>query len=379
MMKSYSLFSALLVLLATGCSKSNEPYDDGKSKTEIDAAYTLVLQGNGQLIATLLNADGETLRINTAESGFKDTAEPELISEEGKVLTMYHSKSDCSGEITVHDFNADTSRRFDVFTDLGACNLSPLAIVNSRNTIYIAYELGQSMGKGTSEYFVRAIDISGDDATFIDTSLAFKPVGLAFAKNQLFVLGLDEDITGEHKLTVLDAGTCTVVYTKNLGFDARGIFKNSDDNIIVSYDELHTTINSASLSFNYTNYPANAAPNFTGSEFRHFDSSGKMYYSMLAGPLSVYSRIPAVYDFDNNSAVLYAYENFLTAAQRNFEFRIENTTVVQYDETNNLLLVGYKKSGDAEKGGLLRIKPGPEPEFAGNLDLPGIPYAIYID
>ncbi len=379
MMKSYTLFSALLVLFAMGCSKSDEPGHDGKIKSGNEAAYTLILKGNGQLNATPLNADGETLAINTAESGFKDTAEPQLISEEGKVLTMYHSKSDCSGEITVHDFNGDTSRRFEVFTDLGTCNLSALAIVNSGNTVYIAYGLAQNMGKGSSEYFVRAIDISSDDATFIDTSLAYKPVGLAFAKNQLFVLGVDENITGEHKLSVLDADTRTVVFTANLGFKALGIFKNPDDNIIISYDELHTTINSATLSFNFTRYPANAAPNFIGSEFRHFDSSGKMYYAMLAGPLSLYSRIPAVYDFHKNSAVLYAYENFLTAAQRNFEFKIENTTVVQYDETNNLLLIGYKKSGGDEKGGLIRVKPVPVPEFVGNLDLPGIPYAIYID
>jgi hypothetical protein len=377
-MKTYSLFYALLAVFAIGCSKSGGPIDDGgKNEPGVEAAYTVVVKDNGQLTATLLNADAETLSINDAESGFADTAEPELLFEEGKVLAMYHKKSDCSGKITVHDFNAATSKSFDVFTDLGTCNLTAKAIVKGGNTVYVAYELEQNTK--TNGYFVRAVDISGAEATFVDVELEFKPVGLAFAQNRLFVLGLDEDITGDHKLTVLNTGANTAAYTENLGLDARGIFKNPDGNIVVSYDDRHTTFNSATLDFNYTNYPPDTAPNFIGSEFRHFDSSGKMYYAMLAGTHSIYKRIPAVYDFEKNSTVLYAYENFLTEAQRNFKFEIENTTVVQYDEANNLLLFGYEKSGGNSKGGLLRIKPIPEPEFVGNLDLDGIPYTIYID
>lgn len=100
---------------------------------------------------------------------------------------------------------------------------------------------------------------------------------------------------------------------------------------------------------------------------------------MLAGTYSKYSLIPAVYDFNKNSAILYAFENFLTETQLDFELEIENTTLVHYDEVNNLLLIGYKKSGEDKKGGLLRINPVPQPKFAGNLDLDGIPYALYVD
>jgi hypothetical protein len=377
-MKTCPLFYAFLVLFAIGCSKSEEPSDeDGKTEQEVDAAYTLLLKDNGQLTGALLEADAETLSVNDADSGFDEIAEPQLISEDGKVLTMYHKKSDCSGTVIVHDFESDTAKSFDVFTDLDACTLTAHAVVNGGNTVYAAYTLEQD--SKADAYFIRAMNISGGESTFVDIALEFKPVDLVFAKDRLFVLALDEHITGEHKLTIVDPGTNRILFTEKLGLDALGFFKDPEENIIVGYEELHTTYDSQTLDFNHTNYPPDAQPNLTGATFRDFDSSGKMYYARIAGAHSEYERIPAVYDFDTNSSVLYAYENFLTEAQREFEFEIENTTVVQYDEANNLLLVGYKKSGESNKGGLLRIKPIPKPKFAGNLDLDGVPYSIYID
>lgn len=378
MMKTYNFIYALLALCIIGCSKSDENSDDGgQIEQNVDADYTILVNTNGKLAGTLLNGDAQTLSVNDGDSGFTTIAEPQLISEEGKVLTMYHKKSDCSGTITVHDFNDTTSESFDLFADLGACNLTPKAIVKGGDTVYVAYE--KEISAEIIEFMVRAIDISGANVSFEDVVLEFNPVGLAFSNNRLFVLGLDKDVSGEHKLTVLSAGSNIKVFEGNLGFDARSIFKNPAGNIIVGYDELHTTVNSRTFTYAYTNYAPGLAPNFTKSALRHFDSTGKMYYAMLAGNYSTYSQIPAVYDFDKNSAVLYAYENYLTEVQLNFEFEIENTTLVHYDEVNNLLLVGYKKSGEGSKGGLLRINPVPQPKFSGNLDLDGIPYAIYID
>lgn len=376
-MKTYTLVYAFMAFSIFGCSKSDtDTDDDGKIEPSVEADYTLLVNTGGMLTGKLLNGDAETLSVNDAESGFTAIAEPQLISEEGKVLTMYHKKTNCSGSITVHDFKDATSKSFEVFADLGTCTLTPKAVVKGDNRVYIAYE--KEVSAEINEFWIRAIDISSTEITFEDIALKYTPKGLAFSNGRLFILGLDEEITDEHKLTVLDAKTNIKVFEDNLGFDARSIFKNPKGNIIIGYDELHSTYNSATLAFIYTNYPSGKAPNFLNSELKHFDSSGKMYYAMLAGTLSEYSLVPAVYDFDKNLTVLYAYENFLTAAQLNFEFEIENTTVVHYDEANNLLLIGYKKSGAGNKGGLLRIKADPQPKFAGNIDLEGVPYAIYI-
>lgn len=379
MMKTYTLAYAFMALMIFGCSKSDETTteDGGKTDQSVPADYTLLVNSNGMLNGVLLNGDAETLNLNDGDSGFQKIAEPLLISEEDKVLTMYHKKSACSGEITVHDFGKSTSKSFEVFADLGACTLTAKSIVKGGNTIYIGYE--KEVNAGSKEFLVRAVDISGSETTFDDVTLVYDPVGLAFSKNRLFIFGHDKEITDEYKLTVLNAESNSEIFEDNLGFDPRSIFKNPEGNVIIGYDELHTTYNSATLGLEYTNYPLDKEPNFLNSAFKHFDSKGKMYYAMLAGTHSEYPLVPAIYDFDKNLTVLYAYENFLTETQLNFEFEIENTTVVHFDEANNLLLVGYKKSGAGDKGGLLRIKPKPEPKFAGNLDLDGVPYAIYID
>ncbi len=378
MMKTYNLIYALMALFIVGCSKSDEATDDtGKSDQSVPADYTLLINANGMLTGNLLNGDAETLSMNEDESGFAAIAEPQLISEEGKVLTMYHKKSNCGGTLTVHDFNDATSKSFDVFTDLDACNITAKAIVKGGNILYVAYE--KEVSSEITKFSVRAINISGAETTFKDEALEFNPEGMAFSNNRLFILGLDEEITGDHRLTVLDVSTYSKLFKKDLGLNARSIFKNPQGNIIIAYDELHSTFNSVTMAVNYTKYTQGQAPNFVNSKFNHFDSNGKMYYATLAGTHSVYSQIPAVYDFGENLTVLYAYENFLTEAQLNFEFEIGNTTVVHYDEANSLLLIGYKKTGEGNKGGLLRIKTVPNPKFAGNLNLEGVPYAIYLD
>ncbi len=368
-----------MALFVIGCSKSDGPIDDdgGKIEPSVEADYTLLVNFHGMLTGKLLNGDAETLSLNDGDSGFPKIAKPLLISEEGKVLTMYHKKSACSGEITIHDFSKATTKSVAVFSDLGACTLTAKAIVQGGNTVYVAYE--KEVSAESTAFMVRAIDVTGAGGVFEDVMLKFNPVGLAFSNNRLFIFSLDEKITDEYQLTVLDAKSNKEIFEDNLGFDAKSIFKNPDGNIIIGYDELHSTYNSSTLALAYTNYPSGKAPNFINSEFKHFDRSGKMYYAMLAGIHSDYSLVPAIYDFDENLTVLYAYENFLSKTQLNFEFEIENTTVVHYDEANNLLLVGYKKIGEGNKGGLLRIKTKPEPKLAGNLDLDGVPYAIYID
>ncbi len=90
-----------------------------------------------------------------------------------------------------------------------------------------------------------------------------------------------------------------------------------------------------------------------------------------------YPNIPAVYDFENNTAILYYYENFLSEQEQLVEFEIGDTSMVSYDAKNNLILIGYQKSGDPDKGGLLRIRPIPNPAFIDNIDLNGVPFQMY--
>ncbi|MEM9143667.1 MAG: hypothetical protein AAGA86_11815, partial [Bacteroidota bacterium] len=212
---------------------------------------------------------------------------------------------------------------------------------------------------------------------FLDIPLDIKPLQLVHENGKLFVMAWDEEATRENVLLVMDGETNELVHEMNLGFDAKRLFKTPDKHIIVSYDDLHTIIDSSTMASQFVRYPEGTHPNFSDSDFRYFDSSGLMYYDMLAGTHSIYPKIPAVYDFSTQTAVLYAYENFLTEAQLTFELEIENTTLVHFDGQNNQMLIGYKKSSNPNKGGILRIRPVPDPKYLGNLDLDGVPYLLY--
>lgn len=381
-MKTYKIFYVLLACwVVFGCSKSEDggtlDGDNSPNPPETKADYTLLLQKEGMLTSSLLNAEAEVLTLNPSESPFPNVTFPELTYMDGHLLGLYQKKTPCEGRIMIYDFKEDLSGEMEVFSDLGDCNLTANAIARSEDTFFMAYQL-EVTSKATT-YFVRLWDLNSEESEFIDVELDKKPVQMVIANNRLFILTLDEEITDEYNLSVMNTSTNLLIHEMDLGFDVRRIFKTPEKDIIISYDELHTTLDSATMSFEYTQYGEGTEPYFTASDFDYFDSAGKMYYQMLSGSNSIYPLIPAVYDFNENLAVLYAFENFLTEAQRNVEFEIESTSMVSYDEENKLILIGYKKSSGDNKGGLLRIKPLPNPEFIDNLDLDGIPIQIFVE
>ena len=375
-MKTYYASYALLALVILGCSKSDEGSGGEEKQKSIDADYALVLTKGANFTTQLLNANAEVLTMNPEQSALEDAPIPDLTAVNGTKFLQYHTKSDGSGKITKHDFKKDEMSEIDLFDDLKDSTLHVNAITFSDAAAYIAYDL--EIEGEPSLYRVRVLDMMSSESSFEDVVLNKKPLSLSLANNRLFILTLDEEVSDENALSVMDLSSNNLIHEMNLGFDAKRIFTNMDNDIIISYDELHTTLDSNSLSFLFTNYGPGTEPKFTAVTSSHFDLEGKLYYPVDSGIHSVYPEIPAVYDFNENLMVLYAYENFLTEAKRDFEFEIETTTTVNYDEKNGLMLIGYKKKGSAE-GGLLRIKPIPEPAFFDNIDLDGVPYEIFIN
>lgn len=379
-MKTYTLFYALLALVILGCSKS----DNGTGGSDddnpgADAAYNLLVFKDGWLTSTLINATEEITTLNPAASPFEDILTPDLVYKEGSILTSYHKDTDCSGKLSQFDFSDDSSKTLDLFSDLTDCAIDATAVAHSSSMFYLSYQLD------SANYFVRAIDPNKTENNFTDVPLkaepqdpTYIPKELVYANDRLFILGLDEEATGEYHLLVMDGTTNTLIHDVNLGFSVKQIFKNPEENIIISYNNLHTELDSSTMAVEYINYGAGTEPHFTNSKFNHFDAEGRMYYEMPPGSHSTYPIVPAVYDFEEQLVVLYAYENFLSEAERNFEFEIESTTMVCFDEKNGFILIGYKKSGSPNKGGIMRIKPAPEPALIDNLDVDGIPYKVFV-
>ncbi len=378
-MKTYNIIYVLLALLAIGCSKSDEDTGGEQEQKEeeqigVEADYAMLLSNGSQLTTQLLSANAKEVTLNPAET-LADKSIPQLTSINGTTFFQYHKKSDCGGQVTTYDFASNKTEEIDLFVDMNDCALTANAISFSDSALFVAYEL--EIDIKTYEYMVRVIDLKSTDFSFIDVPLNKKPVDLVSANGRLFILTLDLEISDENFLSVLDLNSNALIHEKSLGSRARRIFQNTDDEIIISYDELHTTLNSSNLSVLYTNYGAGAEPKFTSNTTDHFDFDGRLYYPIASESVSIYPEIPAVYDFTKNLVTMYAFENFLTAEKREFEFEIETTTAINYDKENNIILIGYKKR-DKQKGGLLRIKPAPEPAFIDNIDLSGVPYEIFI-
>ncbi len=369
------MICAVLALVVVGCNTSDDASGVEEEKT-VQSDYNLILNLNGIWSSHHLSAGADILAINSAETdAFVDVAVPELTYRNDDVLGFYHEQTDCSGKVTLHDFNEDLANEITVFTDIADCNtLTVTSLAYASNMVYLSYVV--EVNSKDKTYFVRAIDLTLEEENFVDIELHKKPLQMVFANNRVFVLTFDEKETNENGLVTIDATSNTVINEKNLGYDARQLFVNVDDDIIIAYDSLHTLLNSKTLALNYVNYEEGKEPNFATSNATFFNSKGILYYGRPTTD-GIFPSIPAIYDFGKRTVYLYYYENFLTEAQLQFEYEIANTTMVSYDDNNNLLLVGYSKATGAGKGGLLRIKVAPEPEFIDNIDLDGVPYAIY--
>lgn len=379
-MNTYRLYFVLLAVLFLGCSKSSNDTDiDDNDGPNVDADYSVLLTANGILSETLLNANAEYISINPA-SEFESTTTPELSYRDGSTLSYYIAKPGCSGTLTKVDFSDNSSKNFNVFEDLQNCGMEVISITHSEHSIFLVFSIPGS-GAEETHYFIRIVDTDSSETLFTDHELDKEPKQIVFSSNKVFILSFDEDEEDKFALVVYDNAIEGVIHDLNLDFSAQKIFKTIDENILVSYPELHLVIDHTSLGItNTVRYNEGKEPKFGYTDASFFDNLGNLYYPMPTGLSGTeYPNIPGVYDFSTNTAVLYFYENFLTEAEREFEFEIGDTSMVSYDVANNLILIGYQKSGDANKGGLLRIRPIPEPKFIDNIDLNGVPFEMFVN
>lgn len=373
-MKTYCIIYALVAFVIISCSKTGEVTIAEENETLFNADYALLLASNGILSSQLINATESRIDLNPGQNTFTNTQLSEISFRKGHVFGFYQKLTDCSGRITLHNFQEDSSQTFDVFSDLGECNLTATSLAFEGDKLYVSYMIEET--SKINRYFVRTIDMGSEEGSFTDVELDKKPLQMVFTNNRLFVLTFDLEITDENALSIVDGSTQSLMGEIGLGYDAERIFVDTDGNLIISYLELHTVLNSSTLTVEYISYEDGKEPKFHASNFDFFDDQGKLYYKMPTDS-GIHQHIPAIYDFANNLAVLYYYENILTESQLEFEFKIGDTTMVSYDEENNILLVGYQKMDDGNKGGLLRIQLEPELEFLDNLDLAGVPYQIF--
>lgn len=370
-MKIWTLFASILIgTLIFGCSTSNSsPKEAGQDFLQTD--YQVLSSGGSGIYAQNIMSDSQGLSVRDTPNLFPDFTTASLEFRAGPKITFYKRTDDCGGNVLRYDFEDGSVVEKGVFSDLSSCTLTVTAVAQQDDMVFLSYYLDNS--RKDQSFFVRSINIITN--SFRDFELDEKPTQLAISNTRLFVLTWDENQTSRYALNVWDFETNTKVHEMDMGLDVGIIFTKINGDIVISYPNEHTTLDSNSLKPTYTRYNTGSEPHFYNAKQVTFDEYGNMYY-VRTSPLDIASESStAMHDFDTNSTVLYYFENFLNEEQLKVEFNVQNATTLHYDAINNLILIGYQKK-TIPGGGIIRITPAPNLSFVDNLDLEGTPLHI---
>jgi hypothetical protein len=363
-----------MVLCFVACEKSSIVSSE-EITIETPANYTVFLSSSNKLNAVVLGTSDDELIVKNSVASFTEIPSEYVKFRDSDKISFYYA-SNCEANIQLYNAANNTANSFQVFQDLEPCAIEVTAITHTTELIFIAYKrelLGKDM-----QNVIRIVSLNNATENHIDITLDKKPVDLITSSNRLFVLTLNEFVTNEYHLSVIDLNTNEQIIELDLGYNALKLFKNNSEQVIISYTELHTTLNPISLEKTYTTYGDNTAPDFITTKDSFLDSSGKMYFQKVI-PNSVIDMVPAIYDFQTNNTVVYLFENFLTESDINVKYKIASTTSIGYDELNNYMLIGYQKKDEENKGGILRITPAPNFKIIDNIDLEGVPQSIFVN
>ncbi|MGB5356190.1 MAG: hypothetical protein WBN11_05805 [Eudoraea sp.] len=374
------IFLVITLMTTLSCSNDSSTENALSNEQNISVQYSLLQINNDIVSATNIDADGENIQLDLSASSFTSMKYPTLSSLfDGKAM-FYEPQNDCSGELVFFSLKNGEFIKFNVFEDSKNCDREVIAITGSGNTFFVLYEIPGDFLKEV-RYYLRVIDSLNPLEGYEDFEIENYPSQLTYLNNRLFVL--TEDLMEENHflMLVFDLETKSWLSEMNLGNNVERLISTSENNLLITYPELHNLYSASTMEIlSTTRYLEGTEPNFGKSSTHYFAPDGKLYFTMptdLEG--TKYAHIPAVYDFERNTASLYYYENFLTQEEQNYKYEIGNTTVLSYDSKNNLMLIGYQKSLNKNLGGIIRIKPSPNPKLIDHIDLNGVPIYIYTE
>ena len=378
-MKTLRLLGLLLCLWLAGCSKSEVGPGAVDTDEGITAHYTILLSDGTNFVPTQLTANALTIE-GTASGTMPQEpfALPDITYRHNSALCFYRALGDCSGEVRSLNLESGNAHVRKIFGDSPSCAREVLALAGSDNTAFIGYNMP---GGGIKEtvFMVRAVSLADLQAGFTETELEFAPRQMLWSNNRLYVLAYD-NAGDTYRLYVLDGELAPQQQELDLGSGVAQIFLTHSGQLLVSYEQRHLLLDPVTLEvLSRVVYAEGKTPNIAWSPASYFDPSDRLYYSMpTAQSETEYAHIPAIYDLGEHIAYLYYFENFLNEAQRNTYYAIADTRAVAYDHHNGLLLIGYQKTGGS-KGGLIRVKPVPDPKLIDQIALDGVPMQIHVE
>lgn len=374
-MKTYNIVAYLFMALSFSACEKSSVANSEEVATVIPSNYTVFLSSSNHLNTVVLGSSDDGLEVQNSVTSFTEIPSKYTKFRTSDEISFYYTKN-CEAKIQVYNAKSDIVKSYEVFKDFDPCSIDVIAITHTEQSIFIAYER-ELQGKD-KQNTVRVVPLNTNGNNSIDIPLDKKPVDLITSTNRLFVLTLNEFVTDEYHLSVVDLNTNELLMEIDLGSNAAKLFKNNAEQIIISNPKLHTTLDPVTLDKTYTTYGENTEPGFLTTKDSFIDSAGKMYFQKTMQTSGVTS-VPAIYNFQENSTVVYLFENFLSESELNVKYSIASTTSIGYDELNDFVLIGYQKKGNSNKGGILRISPAPEFKIIDNIDLEGVPQTIFVN
>lgn len=365
------MVGVMLTVFLAACSKPANESLETETPANTQADYTILLETSGSLTTASLKATGVDLTMKTSELEIPLFSDSGISFANKNSFSFYEVTEACNGKVLIFDFNTGNYELIDTFLNLDACNLEVTSVSHDSENVFLTFTKSE-IGKEDS-YFIRIID-QNDTENRVDIPLDLKPLQSVPTQSKLFVLTHDAAITDENGISVIEIGQQSVVYEKLVGFNAKKIFKDPAGDIVISYPELHTTVNRNTFEEAYTQYGENIRPNLYQSVYTTFDTIGKLYYTMNMDNGG--EENPAVYDFQTNKATLYLFENFLSNEQKT-QLNIKSATAIAYDLKHDYIVIGYAKTNGTE-GGILRITPSPDLRYIDAIELEGVPRAIIV-
>ena len=376
-MNTERLAVLLLGIMLSSCSKSEDNAGTPPVDSGVATEYTIFLEQDGEISSTGINADALSLSQGSNQITGLPGGSPEITYRDGNSFSFLRVLPDCNPEIRHLSSSGPLREPHEPFGDPPDCESRFISLAHSGEYVFIGYS---SPGAGTGEilYNIRILALNNSNAPLPMIALENEPLQLIWSNDRLFVLDYDI-VSGKYTLTPYNIQNGASEAGLDLGTGVVKVLKNPTGQLLVSYEGRHLVVDAASLQIiSRVLYSDGKDPRYGLSPATYFDPSGVLYYAMPTEFINTsFAHIAGVYDFSKHTAYLYYFENYLSAESIAL-YGIGDTRSVAFDHHNGLLLIGYEKAGTSGKGGLLRIKPVPDPEFIDQTDLDGVPLHLIV-
>ncbi len=376
-MNTERLAVLLLGLLLLSCSKSEDSSGTPVVDSGVASKYTMLLEQGGMIKSTGFNADAISLGPGSEDITGLPVDFPEITYREGNSFSFLRVLPDCNPEIRHLTGSGSLLYPDELFAGVAACERRYISLAHSAEYVFIGYS---SPGTGIKEtlYDIRILALDNSNPSLGGIALENEPIQLFWSAPRLFALEYTIE-SGMYTLVAYNIQNAESEGQLDLGTGVIKVLKNPAGQLLVSYQGRHLLVDAASLQIiGRVLYNDGKDPRYGDSPATYFDPSGILYYAMPTDfNNTTFAHIAGVYDFAKYTAYLYYFENYLNAEDI-ARYDIKDTKSVAFDHHNGLLLIGYEKEGSTGKGGLLRVKPVPEPKFIDQTDLDGVPLHLIV-